>query len=63
MDTAQTLLKMVLRAFYETRQIIVVDAVMAHSAYGSTPFPFFHTYTQLDEEKPYRVMVIAQGYM
>ncbi|SPN98849.1 related to transcription initiation factor IIE chain TFA1 [Cephalotrichum gorgonifer] len=31
MDLAQTLLKMVTRAFYDTRQIIAVDAVMTHS--------------------------------
>ncbi|CAI4212156.1 unnamed protein product [Parascedosporium putredinis] len=31
MDLAQTLLKMVMRAFYDTRQIIAVDAVITHS--------------------------------
>ena len=35
MDFAQTLLKMVTRAFYDTRQIIAVDAVMTHSWFVS----------------------------
>ncbi|MBE3048568.1 hypothetical protein IMZ48_39925 [Candidatus Bathyarchaeota archaeon] len=35
MDFAQTLLKMATRAFYDTRQIIAVDAVMTHSWFVS----------------------------
>lgn len=37
MDLAQTLLKMATRAFYDTRQIIAVDAVMTHSWFVPLP--------------------------
>lgn len=37
MDLAQTLLKMATRAFYDTRQIIAVDAVMTHSWFVPCP--------------------------
>ncbi len=32
MDLAQSLIRSVARAFYETRQILVIDALMIHSA-------------------------------
>jgi hypothetical protein len=33
MDLANTLIRSVVRAFYETRQILVVDALFRHSVY------------------------------
>ena len=33
MDLAKTLIRSVARAFYETRHVLVVDALMVHSAY------------------------------
>jgi len=33
MDRAQTLVRSVMRAFYETRHILVIDALIIHSAY------------------------------
>jgi transcription initiation factor IIE alpha subunit len=35
MDLANTLIRSVVRAFYETRQILVVDALFRHSVYDS----------------------------
>ncbi len=35
MDLAVTLIKSVMRAFYQTRDILVVDALILHEAYGS----------------------------
>lgn len=32
MDLAKTLIRTVVRAFYETRHVLVVDALMVHSA-------------------------------
>jgi hypothetical protein len=34
MDLAVTLIKSVMRAFYPTRDILVVDALILHEAYG-----------------------------
>ena len=34
MDLAQTLVRSVARAFYDTRHILVIDALMIHSAYA-----------------------------
>lgn len=34
MDLANTLIRTVVRAFYETRHILVVDALFIHSVYG-----------------------------
>lgn len=34
MDLAVTLIKSVMRAFYSTRDILVVDALILHEAYG-----------------------------
>ena len=33
MDLANTLIRSVARAFYETKHVLVVDALMVHSAY------------------------------
>lgn len=33
MDLAKTLIRSVMRAFYETKQVLVVDALLVHSAY------------------------------
>jgi hypothetical protein len=33
MDLAQTLIRSVMRAFYDTKHILVVDALIMHSAY------------------------------
>jgi transcription initiation factor TFIIE subunit alpha len=33
MDLAKQLIRSVARAFYETKQILVVDALLIHSAY------------------------------
>lgn len=33
MDLAKQLLRTVMRAFYETRHILVIDALVLHSAY------------------------------
>lgn len=35
MDLASALVRSVVRAFYETRQILVVDALFIHSVYDS----------------------------
>jgi transcription initiation factor TFIIE subunit alpha len=35
MDLAQTLVRSVVRTFYETKFILVVDALIIHSAYVS----------------------------
>lgn len=35
MDVASALVRSVVRAFYETRQILVVDALFIHSVYDS----------------------------
>lgn len=35
MDLAVTLIKAVMRAFYSTRDILVVDALILHEAYAS----------------------------
>lgn len=32
MDLAKTLIRSVVRAFYETRHVLVIDALMIHSA-------------------------------
>jgi transcription initiation factor TFIIE subunit alpha len=32
MDLAKTLIRSVMRAFYETKQVLVVDALLVHSA-------------------------------
>lgn len=34
MDLANTLIRSVARAFYETRQILVIDALFIHSVYA-----------------------------
>lgn len=34
MDLANTLIRSVVRAFYETRQILIIDALFLHSVYG-----------------------------
>ena len=36
MDLASTLIRSVVRAFYETRHILVVDALFIHSVYDSS---------------------------
>lgn len=36
MDLAVTLIKAVMRAFYSTRDILVVDALILHEAYASS---------------------------
>ena len=36
MDLAVTLIKSVLRAFYETREILIIDAVMLYEAWVGT---------------------------
>lgn len=33
MDLARTLVRIVVRAFYETRHILVIDALFIHSVY------------------------------
>ena len=33
MDLAKTLIRTVVRAFYETKHVLVIDALMVHSAY------------------------------
>lgn len=33
MDLAKTLIRSVVRAFYETKHVLVIDALMIHSAY------------------------------
>ena len=33
MDLAKTLIRSVARAFYETRQVLVIDALLVHSAF------------------------------
>lgn len=33
MDLAQTLVRSVVRTFYETKHVLVVDALVIHSAY------------------------------
>lgn len=33
MDLAKTLIRSVVRAFYETRHVLVIDALMIHSTY------------------------------
>ena len=33
MDLAQTLIRMVTRAFYDSQHVLVIDALMVHSAY------------------------------
>jgi transcription initiation factor TFIIE subunit alpha len=35
MDLANTLIRSVVRAFYETRHILVVDALFIHSVYDA----------------------------
>lgn len=35
MDLANTLIRSVVRAFYETRHILVVDALFLHSVYDT----------------------------
>lgn len=35
MDLANTLIRSVVRAFYETRHILVVDALFLHSVYDN----------------------------
>lgn len=35
MDLANTLIRSVVRAFYETRHILVVDALFLHSVYDA----------------------------
>jgi transcription initiation factor TFIIE subunit alpha len=35
MDTAQLLVRSVMRAFYDTRSILIIEALMMHSAYGT----------------------------
>jgi hypothetical protein len=35
MDLAQTLIRSVMRAFYDTKHILVIDALIIHSAYVS----------------------------
>lgn len=37
MDLANTLIRSVVRAFYETRHILVVDALFIHSVYDARP--------------------------
>jgi hypothetical protein len=37
MDLANTLIRTVVRAFYETRQILIVDALCIHSVYVYFP--------------------------
>ena len=34
MDLATTLIRSVVRAFYDTKHVLVIDALMVHSAYG-----------------------------
>ena len=36
MDLARTLIRSVVRAFYETRHILVVDALFIHSVYDTS---------------------------
>ena len=33
MDLAKTLVRSVVRAFYETKHILIIDALVIHSAY------------------------------
>jgi transcription initiation factor TFIIE subunit alpha len=33
MELAQTLIRSVVRAFYDTKHVLVIDALMRHSAY------------------------------
>lgn len=35
MDLANTLIRSVVRAFYETRHILIVDAIFIHSVYAA----------------------------
>jgi transcription initiation factor TFIIE subunit alpha len=35
MDLAQTLVRSVMRTFYDTKHILVIDALIIHSAYVS----------------------------
>lgn len=35
MDLANTLIRTVVRAFYETRHVLIVDALFIHSVYAS----------------------------
>lgn len=39
MDLAKTLIRSVARAFYETRHVLVIDAIMVHSTYDLPPTP------------------------
>lgn len=39
MDLAVTLVKSVMRAFYATREILVIDALILHEAYGQSIAP------------------------
>lgn len=39
MDLAKSLVRIVARAFYETKHILVVDALMIHSAYVALTAP------------------------
>jgi transcription initiation factor TFIIE subunit alpha len=38
MDLAVTLVKSVMRAFYQTREILVIDALILHEAYAGRWF-------------------------
>lgn len=40
MDLAGTLIRMTARAFYETRHILVIDALFIHSVYALPPLAF-----------------------
>lgn len=47
MDLANTLIRSVVRAFYETRHILVVDALFIHSVYVP------HQYHRIATDTPY----------
>ena len=38
MDLAKTLIRSVARAFYDTRHILIIDALLIHSAYAHPRF-------------------------
>ena len=37
MDLAKTLIRSVVRAFYDKRQVLIIDALLVHSAYEKIP--------------------------
>ena len=52
MDLANTLIRSVVRAFYETRHILIVDALFIHSVYDPVSWFLFRLgYMNFDSNK------------